>query len=246
MSTTANAARATASTAAICARLGSPRNTFVQGRQSLAVLSGLREAHRGKVDEITNARSAAANGEGHRPACEAPSARRAVTRLLPALAASGLSIAFAIGCGSSGTEHTTVETATIQHSIAASILTQRHVPTDVSCPTKVPSVSGIGFTCVAKLDVGSYPVAVVVKDSKGHVRYGNQAPLVVLDIAKLQRAIERSILEQRKLAATVTCPNHVLQQAGLKFLCKARVGEKSYPFAVEQTDASGHVRYIGR
>jgi hypothetical protein len=173
--------------------------------------------------------------------------RRAIARSLAVLAAGAVVSAAAIGCGSSGSsKHTTVETTTVQRSIAASILAQRHVPTTVKCPTKVPAVTGIGFTCVAKLDVGSYPVAVVVKDTKGHVRYGNQAPLIVLDIARVQQSIARSILEQRKLVATVTCPAHVLQQKGLKFICKARVGEASYPFAVEQTDASGHVRYIGQ
>lgn len=181
-----------------------------------------------------------------RLARKATSARRAVTRLLPVLAAAALASASAIGCGGGGTKDATVETSTVQHSIAASILTQRHVPTHVECPTKVPSVSGIGFTCVAKLEAGSYPVAVVVKDGDGHVRYGNQAPLVVLDVARVQRAIEQSILEQRKLVAAVTCPRYVLQQAGLRFVCTARVGEKSYPFAVEQTDGRGHVRYIGR
>jgi hypothetical protein len=168
-----------------------------------------------------------------------------VTRTLVAVAAIAVAAAAATGCGG-GTKDATVKTSTVQRSIAASILSQRHVPTDVSCPTRVPSVTGIGFTCVAKLDAGTYPVAVVVKDSKGNVRYGNQAPLVVLDIARVQRAIERSILEQRKLAATVNCPTYVLQQAGLKFVCKASVAGKSYPFVVEQTDASGHVRYVGR
>lgn len=190
-----------------------------------------------------NARSVAAD----RLAREGTSSRRAATRWLLALATLAVTTASAAGCGGGGgTKNATVETSTVQRSIAASILTQRHVPTDVSCPTKVPSVAGIGFTCVARLDAGTYPVAVVVKDANGHVRYGNQAPLVVLDIARVQRAIERSILEQRKLVASVTCPAYVLQQAGLKFVCKARVGGKTYPFAVEQTDASGHVRYIGR
>lgn len=173
-------------------------------------------------------------------------ARATAMRVLPAVAAVALGGVVATGCGGSGTSHATVATPTVQRSIAAAILTQRHVPTRVECPTKVPSVSGIGFTCVARLEVGSYPVAVVVMDSKGHVRYGNQASLVVLDVARVQRAISRSIFEQRKLVARVTCPRYVLQRAGLKFVCAARVGEKSYPFAVEETDASGHVRYVGR
>ncbi len=130
-------------------------------------------------------------------------------RLLPVLAAGAALAASASGCG--GSDHSTVDATTVQHSIAASILAQRHVPTTVKCPSNVQAVAGIGFTCVAKLEVGTYPVAVVVKNSKGNVRFGNRAPLVVLNVPRVQRAIEASI-SSHGIGSLVTCPAHVLQQ----------------------------------
>jgi hypothetical protein len=147
-----------------------------------------------------------------------------------------------IGCGSS---KPTLDTAAVQRAIAQSILTQRHVHTNVRCPSKVPRKAGVRFTCVASLQVGSYPVSVIETNGSGRVRYENSAPLVILDIKKVETAIAESILRQRHLHATVTCPAEVLQQAGVAFNCTATVGGKPYPFTVTQVDGNGHVRYVG-
>jgi hypothetical protein len=96
------------------------------------------------------------------------------------------------------------------------------------------------------LDVGRYPVYVSETDSTGKVRFGNPAPLVILDIGRVQRAITTSILAQRNLRARVSCPPEVLQQRGLTFTCWATVGSRRYPFAVTQVDGSGRVRYEGQ
>ncbi len=76
-------------------------------------------------------------------------------------------------------------------------------------------------------------------------RAGGATPRrVYLNTKTVQRAIEQSILQQRRLHATVSCPGRILQQAGNNFICIAKVGGKSYPVAVTQTDSRGHVRYV--
>ena len=86
---------------------------------------------------------------------------------------------------------------------------------------------------------------VVETDASGHVRYNSTQPLVVLNSGKVEKAIETSILQQRRLHATATCPSQVLQQAGVAFQCAVRVGSSAtpYTFAVVELDNSGHVRY---
>ena len=145
-------------------------------------------------------------------------------------------------CGS-GTA--TLDTKPIAGAIAHSILTQRGITTTVQCPPKVPRKSGHEFTCTARLAVGSYPINVTETNSLGHVRYGSPAPLVILNVAKVQDAIASSIVEQRHLHATVACPAQVLQREGVGFTCQATVAGKQYPFAVTQVNNSGRVRYTG-
>ncbi len=165
---------------------------------------------------------------------------------MPAIALAVMAVAALAGCGSSAAKPTDLNTVVMERAIAGSILTERHIYTLVSCPAKVPQQKGHTFTCEARLTVGKYPVHVTEVDSDGHVRYGNQAALVALDTARVQRTIEASILAQRGLHAKVRCPASVLQKKGLSFTCKASVGAKSYPFAVTQVNGHGYVKFIGR
>jgi hypothetical protein len=147
-------------------------------------------------------------------------------------------------CGSSAP---TLNTSKLEKAVAGSILSERALHTTVTCPSKVPQKAGHKFTCTAQLDVGSYPVSVTETNSSGHVRYEDQRPLVVLNIAKVEASIAASILRQRRLRATVKCPATVLQQDGLSFKCTALINGKGkpYPFVVTEIDGSGHVRYVG-
>lgn len=147
--------------------------------------------------------------------------------------------------GSSGTK---LDTGRVQAAVAASILAQRGLHTTVTCPSDVPVKTGNTFTCNAKLDVGNYPVTVIITNSKGHVRYENRAPLIALNVKKVEDAIAASIALQRHLAAKVTCPKEVLQKAGVVFTCTAVVKgtSKRSPFVVTQIDNNGRVRYVGR
>jgi hypothetical protein len=147
------------------------------------------------------------------------------------------------GCGSS---KPTLNTLAVERATEASILTERHLHATVLCPPRVPQKAGFAFTCTATLDVGTYPVLVTETNGSGHVRYQNQAPLVVLDIARVEQAIRRSILSQRHLHSTVICPREVIQKADIAFTCTATVNGRRYPFTVTEVDGKGHVRYVGR
>jgi len=135
----------------------------------------------------------------------------------------------------------------VERAIATSVLRERDLYAIVACPPKIPQLTGHTFTCTARLNVGTYPVTVTETNGSGQVRYKDEKPLVVLDIAKVQQAIEASVLQQRRVHATVSCPSEVLQRAGISFRCTAAIdnGARSYPFVVTETDSAGHLRYLG-
>jgi hypothetical protein len=156
----------------------------------------------------------------------------------------GLFALIALGCGSSGAS--TLNTATVERDIAATILAQHGLHVAVVCPHDVSREAGTSFACAVRLDAGRYPIAVTETNAAGRVRYVSTAPLAILDAASVERAIERSIAQQRRLGSRVSCPKQVLQGAGIRFTCLATVNGRRYPFEVVQTDGHGHVRYVGR
>lgn len=73
-----------------------------------------------------------------------------------------------------------------------------------------------------------------------------------LDVARVERAIERSILTQRHLKSTVQCPAKVLEQPG-KFACIATTyapgkphKTTSTPFLVTIHNDEGYTTYVGK
>ncbi len=107
------------------------------------------------------------------------------------------------------------------------------------------------FQCNAGFDVGSYAVPVTETNGTGHVHWSTRAPVHLLKVKNVSAAIRRSVLTQRGVNSTVSCPARVLQQAGLAFTCKAvvrsgtaKVKAGSYPFKVTQADDAGHVTYV--
>jgi hypothetical protein len=67
----------------------------------------------------------------------------------------------------------------------------------------------------------------------------------VLNTEEVERAIEKSIREQRHVDANVTCPVNIEQKKGNDFSCFADVNGKRSEFRVTQTDDDGHVTYLG-
>jgi hypothetical protein len=168
-----------------------------------------------------------------------PSHRRLRPRRLLALPAGVVAAGIIAACGS---ETPTVNTAGVERSIAATIQAQHGLHTIVSCPPHVARRAGTAFTCYARLDVGVYPVRVTVAGSNGRVVYTNPAPLVALDIAKVESAIRASIYAKTHVHAIVSCPHEVLQQDGLAFTCTTRGPGPARSFSVVER-AGGRVRY---
>jgi hypothetical protein len=81
---------------------------------------------------------------------------------------------------------------------------------------------------------------------------GSSTASTYLDVARVERSIQRSIRTQRHLAATVACPTRVLQKPG-KFACIATTysAKKPHrkiqtPFLVTIANSKGYVTYVGR
>jgi hypothetical protein len=75
---------------------------------------------------------------------------------------------------------------------------------------------------------------------------GESEPPTILNTEKVERAIERSSLQQRSARPRVSCPSGVHQRQGLAFSCTAVVRRVKTRFVVTQLDDAGHVRYQGR
>jgi hypothetical protein len=65
----------------------------------------------------------------------------------------------------------------------------------------------------------------------------------MLDGEKVERAIERSSVEQRGVDARVSCPSGVPQEEGWVSTCRAVTEDGNTRFEVTQLDGSGHVHY---
>lgn len=72
---------------------------------------------------------------------------------------------------------------------------------------------------------------------------GTSAP-VILNTIRVERSIESSILAQRHLSSTVSCPVNIVQKAGVVFNCVATVGRRQFQVVVTETDGNGHVVYV--
>ena len=67
---------------------------------------------------------------------------------------------------------------------------------------------------------------------------------VILNTERVERSIEASILAQRHLASTVSCPVNIVQKAGVVFDCQATVRGRQFQVVVTETDGNGHVTYV--
>ncbi|HKP90113.1 MAG TPA: DUF4333 domain-containing protein [Thermoleophilaceae bacterium] len=67
----------------------------------------------------------------------------------------------------------------------------------------------------------------------------------ILNTERVERAIEQSIAQKRKIRAMVTCPSGIELKKGKKFRCLAIYEGGRTPFQVTQTDDRGAVKYVG-
>jgi hypothetical protein len=73
-------------------------------------------------------------------------------------------------CGSSESI-TTLDSEKIERAIAQSSLAQRGQHAQVSCPSAIPQMEGVKFSCTAVVGLVSTRFVVVEQDGFGHVRY---------------------------------------------------------------------------
>ena len=71
---------------------------------------------------------------------------------------------------------------------------------------------------------------------------GKSAPPTILNTEKVERAIEKSSLDQRHKRVNVSCPSGVHQKKALVFTC-ATMAKRSTRFVVTQLDDAGRVHY---
>lgn len=64
-----------------------------------------------------------------------------------------------------------LNTVRVQRAIQASIQSQRHLSSTVSCPVNIVQKSGVVFNCVATIGRRRFKVVVTQTDGKGHVVY---------------------------------------------------------------------------
>lgn len=78
-------------------------------------------------------------------------------------------------CGSSESI-ATLDSGKIERAIAQSSLAQRGQRAEVSCPSALPQVEGLKFSCTAVVGSVSTQFVVVAQDEFGHVRYEARRP----------------------------------------------------------------------
>lgn len=67
----------------------------------------------------------------------------------------------------------------------------------------------------------------------------------ILDTERIERAIEDTVWEKRRLRADVSCPSGTEQKKGVRFTCNAVYRGGQNPFVVVQDDDRGAVHYEG-
>jgi hypothetical protein len=67
----------------------------------------------------------------------------------------------------------------------------------------------------------------------------------ILDTERVERAIERSVLQKRRLRTNVSCPSGIERKKGVVFRCTATFKGGRTPFVVKEDDDKGSVHYKG-
>lgn len=86
-------------------------------------------------------------------------------------------------------------------------------------------------------------VATVAAAAVGLTACGGSAQ--TLDSARIERAIEKSILKQRGLHSEVSCPRGIKQKKGTVFSCAAKLKSGTTRFVVTLDDAHGAAHWVG-
>ncbi|MBV9193420.1 MAG: DUF4333 domain-containing protein [Solirubrobacterales bacterium] len=80
-------------------------------------------------------------------------------------------VALAAGLWNGTSNPVILDTERVEQAIGASILQQRHLHSNVSCPVNIKQHEGVVFYCEATVGSRNYPVVVTQVDGKGHVTF---------------------------------------------------------------------------
>lgn len=130
------------------------------------------------------------------------------------------------GCEASVSIDRSLNTGRAERVLKAGILAQTPVAVAaVDCPSDVSAKKGVRFTCTARgADGSKAPVAVVVTDSKGNVRWN--ADLV--DQTRVESAITGLVKRRMGVTGgTVDCPDVVELRARGRYSCALRAPDGS-------------------
>jgi hypothetical protein len=99
--------------------------------------------------------------------------RRGLAFVLAFLAGAGVlaGVAALAGWWNRSSAPVILNTVKVERSIEASIRSQRHLASTVSCPVNIIQKAGVVFDCVATVGAHQFPVVVTQTDSNGHVVY---------------------------------------------------------------------------
>jgi hypothetical protein len=105
-------------------------------------------------------------------------------------------------------------------------------------------VRSAGFALLSSVRAPAVGIVAIVLVGAGASGCGSSRPKI-LDTERVERAIERSVLQKRHLKTTVSCPSGIEQKKGLAFRCIATYKGGRTPFLVKEDDAKGSVHYKG-
>ena len=115
----------------------------------------------------------------------------------------------------------------------------------VSCPDSREAKAGDVFECTATTGGGGkFTISVRQGDDKGNVNWEVAKSEGILDLRKLETAIQSGLKQQTGLDATVDCGGRYRDtEVGQSFDCKARAGNETGTVAVTMTDREGNVNW---
>ena len=72
---------------------------------------------------------------------------------------------------------------------------------------------------------------------------GSSSPAAIFDTTKVATAIQQSILKERGVSTTVSCPTNAPLRSGYRFVCSAALDVGTYPVKVVEVNSKGAVSY---
>jgi hypothetical protein len=142
----------------------------------------------------------------------------------------------------------TLNLDSVKTAISEGLTSQLGLPiASVTCPAEAPAVkAGNVFECTATpKDGGRFTVKVSQKDDQGNIAWEVVKTEGLLDLAKVEAAVQKGLKDQAQVDATVSCGGRwKAGKAGDRFECaaKAATGQDA-TVVVDVTDNEGNINW---